>query len=190
MTPAVLLAIGSTISATGLAMIAAWRGFTINRLSVFGIEFNLPNPLVVNPFPRARCPGFCLLCAGALTFGLGTYHSLSPKIWPTRFDDLQTARLRLFDVDDIMIAKVNGHEVARSEYDHPTEWINVLDKLHKGMNTVAVIIQNGTYGGCGGSLELSLNDMENVDFKWTWFEQNNQPSDIVCFERTRTVDLE
>jgi hypothetical protein len=53
-----------------------------------------------------------------------------------------------------------------------------------------VIIINGQYGGCGGTLTLRLNGLLNPDYRWTWFEQENQMPSIICYQRVKTLNLE
>lgn len=106
--------------------------------------------------------------------------------WPTKFEDVKYAELRLYDVDDFMTTSVNDHQVAEATYRHPTDWYNIMAFLHRGMNVIEITIRNGELGGCGGSLEVNLNGAKR---DWTWFNHQDQPPNKLCFQETRTIEL-
>jgi hypothetical protein len=110
--------------------------------------------------------------------------------WPARFQEVESAELQVSEIDDIMTVTVNGVPVIRALYGQTPPWTNIKDFLHSGPNAIEVIIQNGQYGGCGGTLALRLNGQLNPDYRWRWEERGNQVPDIVCFQQVKTLNLD
>ena len=55
--------------------------------------------------------------------------------------------LRLYNVDDIARATVNGRQVAMVNYKQDSGWIDISWYLRDGVNTIEFTLENGRYGG-------------------------------------------
>jgi len=110
------IGIGTVAFAGGLLLVAIWRGFSISKISLFGmLEFNLPNPIVVRPHRLAAIPAVLLLVAGVGALGIGSYRKVIPPsqtvtiaATPNSHDDGQTASVASFrNVNVTFLNKTN-----------------------------------------------------------------------------------
>lgn len=116
--------------------------------------------------------------------------AVEERHWPTRFLEVESAELQVSEIDDIMTVTVNGNPVIQATYGQTPPWTDIKKFLHPGPNAIEVIIQNGQYGGCGGTLVLKLNGQLNPDYRWRWETRENQPPDVVCFQQVKTLNLD
>lgn len=118
-----------------------------------------------------------------------TPEALKPT-WPTTFADVTSAELQVSDIDDLMNVSVNGNPVIQAAYGETPPWVSIAQLLRKGPNKLEVVIQNGNYGGCGGTLTLRLNRCLHPDYRWVWSRQENQAPNVVCFQQVKTLNLD
>jgi hypothetical protein len=109
--------------------------------------------------------------------------------WPDKLTQVKTAEVQVSDIDDIVAVKVNGNEAVRATYGETPGWISIKDSLHEGQNAIQVLIQNGKYGGCSGTVTLRLNGITDAKHTWDWKKQENQPPGTVCFLDVKTLNL-
>lgn len=181
---------GASLVAMGLLALALSRPFVIEKISVFGLEFKFAAPIAYPGDRRVKLLGLILFLLGGAVSAVAGYRTAFPSQWPKSFSKVSTAEIQLAEVDDIMTVAINDHPVEQAKYGATPSWIDIKPFLHKGANKIEVIIQNGQYGGCGGSVALRLNGLENPSFKWAWSRQENQLPGVVCFAQTKTVNLE
>jgi len=190
MTGPVIFWLGSGAVTVGLLLIVFGRPFTLQKISVIGLEFQFKTPIKHPGYRILKRPGIVLLIVGVALSGYGGYKQLLPDTWPSRFKDLRKAEINLSEVDDVMYVSINDQRVARAEYGETPGWIDVTKHLKKGTNKIETTIENGRYGGCGGTLELKLNGFRNPEFKMTWSKPENQMPWVVCFKQVKTLILE
>ena len=86
-----------------------------------------------------------------------------------------------------MQVSVNDHVVSTGRYGESPDWVDIKPVLRNGPNKVESIVQNGRYGGCGGTLVLRLNGIVNPEFRWEFKKLENQLPDVVCFSEVRPL---
>ena len=182
--------IGSTFLAGGAALFAYSRPFSIEKIGALGLEFKFKEPLAHQGNPRARMPAVLVLAAGAFLVAAGAFKANFPVAWPKNLSDVCAAELQLSAIDDYMEVRVNDQVVASAKYGEAPGWVDIRPLLHKGPNKIESIIQNGQYGGCGGTLVVKLNEFEHPDYKWTWKKIEIQLPNGVCFAELRTLNLQ
>lgn len=182
--------IGSALLASGAALFAYSRPFTVEKIGALGLEFKFQEPIAHQGDPRTKKLSFVVLIIGGLFAGAGVFKTNFPVEWPKKLTDVCTAELQISAIDDYMKVRVNDHLVATGRYGETPDWVDVKALLHKGPNKIETIIENGQYGGCGGTLVIRLNDFENPDYRWTWRTSENQPPNVMCFAELRTLNLQ
>lgn len=76
--------------------------------------------------------------------------------WSGEMSSLKSAVVKVFDVDDRMIVKVNDSVLVDANYGSSGSF-DFKDKLVVGKNTIGVSVINGRYGGCSGFFQISIN---------------------------------
>lgn len=181
--------IGSALVALGAALFAYSRPFSIEKIGALGLEFKLREPIVHPGDPRAKKPSLITIVVGIFFGGVGVVKTNFPAEWPKKLSDVCSAELQISAIDDYMEVRVNGSLVSKGQYGETPDWVDIRPLLRKGPNQIETTIQNGQYGGCGGTLVVKLNDFESLDYKWTWKKAENQLPNVMCFAEPRTLNL-
>lgn len=181
-------ALGVMATTVGILCIALSRGIRATSFSLLGLKLDIDTPIQTKGLRVLSVFGGIFLIAGLASAAWGSYHVLFPNVWPDRYQQVRSAEMRLFDVDDTMYVRVKGVDVGKATYGTSSAWIDVKDHLITGMNVFEFIVVNGKYGGCGGTASLRMNSVLREPF-WSQSVKENQLPDIVCFQETRTVEL-
>ena len=189
-----LLWLSGVLLLVAIVLFAFGRGFHIEELSAFGFAFKLRNPVQVKDHAWLRWPAAAIFIVTLAVAGIGVTKKLFPPEWPTTFDHLESAEMQATEVDDLMHVSVNDVSVLELHYGEARDWVNFTPLLHKGTNKIEVIIENGTFGGCGGQLAIRLNGFDNPKYQWAWGTaagiNDNRLPDIVCYQTTKTLVLQ
>lgn len=186
---AVIVSLGGFVLATGVSIFAISRHFLIKKLSAFGLEYEFKEPIEHQGYPGLKKISYIIIVVGLLIGVLGAIKTNYPNEWPKKFADVCSARLQISEIDDYMIVRINDKDVAAGQYGEAKEWLDIAPFLHQGPNKVETVIENGPYGGCGGTVVIKLNDIDNKEFVWTWKKLENQIPHSMCFAETRTLNL-
>ena len=108
--------------------------------------------------------------------------------WSKRLSTLDSAGVRVSNVDDSMVVRINGHQVVTATYGQAPAEVDVLKLLKRGVNDIEVEIRNEGYGGCSGSLKLIVNGAEDPRFQWSWDNQY-AAANSVCFARKEVLTI-
>ena len=189
MTPVQLVWLGGILSVVGLALLAYAKPFAVEKINAIGLEFKLKQHFESPGYPRLRPLAILILLVGIAVSTFGGYRIASPPTWPTLYSAVTRAEIQASEVDDIVLVRVNDVDVITVSYGETPPWTDVKQHLKQGNNKIEVIIQNGQYGGCGGTVAIKLNGLENQAYRWTWAQPVNQAPNVVCFAQVKTLEL-
>lgn len=125
-----------------------------------------------------------------IVFILGSYlyKDVAEDPWSGKFGDLKRAEAQISNVDDSMIIRVNGNQIAEVSYGEAPPNLNILSNLKKGENIMEVVVKNGSYGGCSGKLKLLFNNMPIPDYQWSVDNPFAAP-DSICYSQKKTLEI-
>lgn len=193
MDPTKLLWISGILFLFATALVACGRGFQIDRLSAFGIDFALKKPITVSEHRWLYVPAALLLVLSIACAGYSIKENMLPQRWPEQFSELKKAEIRVSEVDDQLLATINGQQILDVKFGEATDWVEITSLLRPGENAIGIRILNGRYGGCGGRVELRLNGIKNSAFAWAWgtaigITEDRLPG-IICYEHVKSLPL-
>ena len=106
------------------------------------------------------------------------------------FATVHTAEIQVARVDDFMQVFVNGQQVENAKFGDTPPWRSIKSLLRQGPNSILVNIDNGQYGGCGGTLQLRINGSLIPDFSQQWaIPMQQAPVNGNCVRQVLTLDL-
>ena len=194
MPPDTYFFIASIFFTLALAAFFASKGFSINEFSLFGQKLKFENPFQFASRKRFLIVSLGFILCAATAAALGLREKIDPSSERAlRYSDLYKAEIQASNVDDMIIARVNGKNILQAEYGEAPDWVEITDMLHRGANAVEAIVQNGRYGGCGARLRVRLNGIVHADHDWRWGAANGDKGlvtpYVVCFQEVNTVNL-
>lgn len=104
---------------------------------------------------------------------------------------LKSAEIQVTDVDDFMKVWVNDQLIEDANINDTPPWRSIKGLLKKGPNSIMVRIDNGIYGGCGGTLSLRINGSVAKEFSRTWqIPIDKAPYNGKCIQEVLTLNLQ
>jgi len=111
--------------------------------------------------------------------------------YPKRLSRVSTAELQVSSVDDFMQVYVNDHLVEDAKFGDTPPWRPFRAFLHQGANAVKIIITNGQYGGCGGTITFQINGKVYDELRHSWVTPMNQAfANAICTLEVFTIDFD